>query len=212
MRSTERSLGGGAILLLREWWPAAAFLAPVLVVQAVWSAQYEAAGHAAGHLGSATAIFPMVFVSAVLLWVLPGGGRGDPLLWLLVAAAIGSCLVVMVGNVRVVDAIGDDDWTDAQASALGPSRPGFESGHDLAMMGAGGSVLATMLIAVLLWRRGLVSAYVAGAAAALSLLFPYWIFPGFGILVLAISAVVARSRRLRDARGSGLGGMMLTSA
>jgi hypothetical protein len=146
----------------------------------------------------------MAFLSAVLLWVLPRRGRRDPLLWLLIAAALGSCPVVLVGNVQVVDAIGDDDWTDTQASALGPSRPGFKSGHDLAMLGAGGAVLATMLIAGLLWRRGLVSGYVAAAAAALSLLFPYWIFPGFGILVLVISAVLARWRHLRDARGSGL--------
>jgi hypothetical protein len=204
MSSTVRSLAGQAVLLLRDWWPAVIFLVPVLVVQAVWSAQYEASGHAAGHLGSATAIFPMAFLSAVLLWVLPRRGRRDPLLWLLIAAALGSCPVVLVGNVQVVDAIGDDDWTDTQASALGPSRPGFKSGHDLAMLGAGGAVLATMLIAGLLWRRGLVSGYVAAAAAALSLLFPYWIFPGFGILVLVISAVLARWRHLRDARGSGL--------
>jgi hypothetical protein len=204
MRATERSLAGWAVLLFREWWPAVVFLVPVLLVQAVWSAQYEAAGHAAGHLESATAIFLMVFVSAVWVWVLPRRGQRDPLLWLLIAAALGSCLLVLVGNVQVVDAIGDDDWSDAQASALGPSRPGFESGHDLAMLGAGGAVLATMLIAGLLWRRGLVSGYVAAAAAALSLLFPYWIFPGFGILVLVISAVRARSRRLREARGNGL--------
>jgi hypothetical protein len=44
---------------------------PVLVVQTVWSAQYDVAGHAADHLQSATPVFPMVFLSAVLVWALP---------------------------------------------------------------------------------------------------------------------------------------------
>jgi hypothetical protein len=186
---------------LRTWWPVAAFLLPVLVVQSVWSARYDVAGHAADHLQSATPVFPMVFLSAVLLWALPGRGRRDLLLWLLVVAAIASCMVVMVGNVRVSDAIGGATWNDTQASQLGPTRPGFESGHDLAELGAWGAVLATMLAAGLLWLRSLVSARVAGAAAALSLVFPHFIAPGVGMVVLAVSAAVAHSRGLRLARG-----------
>ena len=110
----------------------------------------------------------------------------------------------MVGNVRVVDAIGDDDWTDTQASALGPSRPGFESVSHLAMMGAAGSVLATMLIAVLCGGAGTRFGLCRRGSCCAESPLPTPIFPGFGILVLMISAVVARSRRLREARGSGL--------
>ena len=69
-------------------------------------------------------VFPMAFLSAVLLWALPGRGRRDLLLWLLLGAAIASCLVVLAGNVRVIDAIGGATWNDAQASQLGPTRPG----------------------------------------------------------------------------------------
>ena len=136
MPATEQSLADRIIDLLRTLWPVAAFLLPVLVVQSVWSARYDVAGHAADHLQSATPVFPMVFLSAVLFWALPGRGRRDLLLWLLVAAAIASCLVLMVGNVRVIDAIGGATWNDTQASQLGPTRPGFESGHDLAELGA----------------------------------------------------------------------------
>jgi hypothetical protein len=182
---------------LRTWWPVAAFLLPVLVVQTVWSARYDVAGHAADHLQSATPVFPMAFLSAVLLWALPGRGRRDPLLWLLVAAALAGCLVVMVGNVRVIDAIGGATWNDTQASQLGPTRPGFESGHDLAELGAWGAVLATMLVAGLLWLRRLVSAKVAVAAAAVSLVFPHFIAPGAGMVVLAVAAALAHSRDLR---------------
>jgi len=139
-------------------------------------------------------------LSAVLLWALPSRGRRDPLLWLLVAAAIACCLVVLAGNVRVIDAIGGANWNDAQASQLGPTRPGFESGHHLAELGAWGAVLATMLLAGLLWLRGLVSARVAVAAAVVSLVFPYFIAPGAGAVVLVISVAVARLRRLAQSR------------
>lgn len=197
MPATEWSVADRVIHFARSWWPVAAFLLPVLVVQSVWSARYDVAGHAADHLQSATPVFPMVFLSAVLLWALPGRGRRDPLLWLLLAAAIASCLVVMVGNVRVIDAIGGARWSDTQASQLGPPRAGFESGHDLAELGAWGAVLATMLVAGLLWLRRLVSAKVAVAAAAVSLVFPPFIAPGAGMVVLAVSAAVARSCDLR---------------
>ena len=68
-------------------------------------------------------------------------------------------------------------WTDAQASQFGPARPGFESGHDLAQLGAWGAVLTTMLAAGLLRQRRLVSAKVAAAAAVVSLVVPSFIAP-----------------------------------
>jgi hypothetical protein len=198
--ATGPSIFGRVLAFLRRWWPVAAFLVPVLVVQAVWSSRYHLAGHAADHLQSATPVFPMAFLSAVLLWALPGRGRRDLLLWLLVVAAIACCLVVLAGNVRVIDAIGGANWNDAQASQLGPTRPGFASGHDLAEVGAWGAVLATMLVAGLLWLRGLVSARVAVAAALVSLVFPHFIAPGAGVVVLVVSVAVTRWRRLAPSR------------
>jgi hypothetical protein len=198
--ATGPSIVGRVLELLRRWWPVAAFLAAVLVAQTVWSSQYDVAGHAADHLQSATPVFPMAFLSAVLLWALPGRGRRDLVLWLLLAAAITSCLVVLVGNVRVIDAIGSATWNDAQASQLAPTQPGFESGHDLAEVGGWGAVLATMLVGGLLWLRGLVSARVAVAAALVSLVFPHFIAPGAGVVVLVVSVAVARSRRLAPSR------------
>src|SRR5215203_1494197 len=195
--ATGPSLVGRVLGFLRRWWPVAAFLVPVLVAQTVWSSRYDLAGHAADHLQSATPVFPMVFLSAVLLWALPGRGRRDPVLWLLLATAIASCLVVLAGNVRVIDAIGAATWNDAQASQLGPTRPGFESGHDLAELGTWGAVLATMLAAGLLWLRGLVSARVAVAAGLVSLVSLHFIAPGAGLVV---SVAVERSRRLAQSR------------
>ena len=190
------------VRIARDWWPVVAFLSPVLLLQAVWSAQYDVAGHAAGHLGSAMVVFPMLFVCAVLIWALPEQGRRDPWLWLIFAVILGGCLVVMAGNIQVVDAIGGDTWSDAQAGQLGALRQGFESGHDLAERGAWGVVLAAIVAAGLLWRRRLVSTKAAVAAGALSLIFPYWIVPGFGIVVLAVSVMLARGRRLRAVAGT----------
>jgi hypothetical protein len=198
--ATGQPILGRILEFLRSWWPVAAFLVPVLVAQTVWSSRYDVAGHAADHLQSATPVFPMAFLSAVLLWALPGRGRRDLLLWLLLGTALASCLVVLAGNVRVIDAIGGATWNDAQASQLGPTRPGFESGHELAELGAWGAVLATMLAAGLLWLRRLVSAKVAVAAAVVSLVFPYFIAPGAGVVVLAVWVAVARARELRLAR------------
>ena len=115
--------------------------------------------------------------------------------WWPVAAFIVPVLLVLAGNVQVIDAIDGATWSDTQASQLGPARPGFESGHDLAALGAWGAVLATILAAGLLWRRQLASAKVAAAAAMVSLVVPYFIAPGAGVVVLAVSAAVARSRR-----------------
>jgi hypothetical protein len=44
-------------------------------------------------------------------------------------------VIDVTGTLQVVDAIGGASWNDAQADRLGPSRPGFESGHDLAGLG-----------------------------------------------------------------------------
>ena len=85
-----------------------------------------------------------------------------------VAAAchgIASCLVVLAGNVRVIDAIGAATWNDAQASQLGPTRPGFASGHDLDELGAWGRCWRRCCWR-LLWLRGLVSARSRGGGGA----------------------------------------------
>src|SRR4029453_14192926 len=115
MAAQGRSPTDALLEIVANWWPVGAFLLPVLVPQALWAGRYEVTGHAVGHLQSATPVFPMIFLSAVLLWALPGRGRRDRQLWLLLAAALPRCLVVLVGNVLVIEAIHGATWTDAQA-------------------------------------------------------------------------------------------------
>src|SRR4029078_11606546 len=83
-----------------------------------------------------------------------------------------------------------------RAARLGRSRAGSESGHRLAEQGAFGVVACIAVLALWLWWRKAVSGRVAAAAIVVSVLSPYWISAGAGIVVLAVSAVRARHRRL----------------
>ena len=187
----------------RQWWPIPAMLAPIVVVQTIWFGRYHATGHAAGHLASATTIFAVVFAVAVLIWASTPQLRRRPELWVLATAVMMSVLIPTIGNLRVVNAIGTDNWTDDQASARGPLRPGFVSGHDLAERWTWLVVGVAVLLAGWLWFKHAVSNGVGIAAIVLSLIFPPWIFPGAGLIVLTIATVIRRSRRLRPTNDTG---------
>ena len=181
---------------VRLWWPIPAMLAPIISAQRIWFRRYHSTGHAAGHLGSATAIFAIAFVVATLVWASSPPLRRRPELWVLAAAVIVSALIPTIGNLRVVNAIGTDDWTDDQAGTLGSLRPGFESGHDLAERGMWIVVGFAVLLAGWLWFKHAVGNRVGSAAIILCLIFPPWIFPGAGLIVLGIATVIKRAARL----------------
>jgi type IV secretory pathway TrbD component len=169
-------------------------------IDAVMTAVVGAEGpHARGHLASANAALHLIPVLAVVLWALPPDRRKGPewttVLVLVVAVIVAGIAVDVAGNPRVVDAIGDSAWNDTQVEALGPSRLGFESGHDLAGQGmwiivAGAIALALVMIAVRAVRP-----LTGAASCALSLVFPPWIAPGFGIVVVTVAGLRARNRR-----------------
>jgi hypothetical protein len=182
----------------RHWWPIPAMLAPTIIAQNIWSGRYEATGHAAGHLASASAIFAITFVLAVLVWASPPQLRRSPGLWVLAAGVAIAAVVPTIGNLRVVNAVGTDNWTDDQASTLGQTRPGFESGHDLAERGMWIVVGFAVLLAGWLWFKHAISNGVGIASIILCLIFPPWIFPGAGLIVLTIATVIKRAARLRQ--------------
>ena len=114
-------------------------------------------------------------------------------LWLLAAATIAAALFDTIGNVRVVDAIGSSNWTDDQAGSLGPSRPGFTSGHDLAQMAMYAVVGAVLVLTPWLWWRGAIGKRVAITAIAVNIVIPPWIIPGAGLIVLVGVAIRAKA-------------------
>jgi hypothetical protein len=170
-----------------------AFFAVAIVVQNIVMHGRTGPGHAAGHLASATAVFPMTAVLAVIVWAAPRAWR-RPELWLAAAVFVGGLLMSTVGNLRVVDSIGASNWTDDQASALGAARPGFESGHDLVDSSFLFISAGAVALAVLLLVRRYVSLRAGLGSTVLSVLFPPWILPGAGVIVLAI-ALCLSSRR-----------------
>ena len=182
----------------RHWWPIPAMLAATVAIQNIWFGRYEATGHAAGHLASASAIFAITFVLAVLVWASPPQIRRSPGLWVLAAGVAIAAVVPTIGNLRVVNAVGTDNWTDDQASTLGQARPGFESGHDLAERGMWIVVGCAVVLAGWLWATHAVRTGVGIGAIVVSVIFPPWIFPGAGIIVLTIATFIKRAARLRQ--------------
>lgn len=189
------------VLLLRRWWPIPALLILSLVVQkGLFESRYDVSGHAAEHLGSATTIFFAVPLVLILLSVL---GRDRLRLFVLAGAALwlAGLVGVLLGNLRVVDAIGTSDWTFDVADRLGAARPGYDSGHDLAQWSSFVAVAGALLLIVAMWRTGAVSGRVAIVSAVLSVLIPPWIFPGAGVVVLTFAVVRNRHRELDAALG-----------
>jgi hypothetical protein len=90
----------------------------------------------------------------------------------LTGAVLAASPLSTIANLRVVDAIGGDDWSDEQASVHGPARPGFSSGHDLAERASRLVVVAAVLLTVWLWWRPEPSVGVAVGAVAPSVLLP----------------------------------------
>jgi hypothetical protein len=181
--------------LLKDWWPLPAIFAVVGAIQVWWNGTYELpGGHASDHFMNASAIFGFSVAVTVLVWALAKGERRQPVVWLLSAAVVAGALAVTIANVRIVDAIGSNNWSDAQADALGPARPGFISGHDLADRASLAlSVAATALAAWLGWRKAIHLGF-AGVAALVN------VAGGLGVFVLAVGAVVRRIGRVRESR------------
>ncbi len=120
---------------IHNWWPIPAFLSLVLALQAVFANSIVANGkHASDHLQSAEVIFPVAFFLAVIFWA-AREARKHGNAWVAGVMVGLAFFVVALGNLRVIWAIGGESWTDAQASALGSARPGFDSAHSWVEIG-----------------------------------------------------------------------------
>lgn len=183
------------VAALRSWWPLVALFAAGLTADVTFKSSFGELGeHAAGHLASSSVFLPGLTVIAVILWATPAARRQADV-WLAASAWAAALFVVMVGNLRVVNAIGQQPWTDDDAAELGAGIPGFESGHDLAAVGAWAAVGSAILLAFVLLARGHISLRAAVGSIALSLIIPPFLNPGAGVLVLVVALCLARRRR-----------------
>lgn len=185
-----------AVILVRRWWPVPMFLAIALVAQKVFvESRYDVSGHAGGHLSSATVIFPAFAGVAILFYVTPRARR-QPLVVVTSAIWLASTVLVFVGNMRVVDALVRAGMADTSTSQL-VEDAAISSAHDLANGAPWLAVLGSLALIGALWRCRHVSGRVAIGAAVLSVIFPPWIVPGAGVLVVTIARCIAYDRAAR---------------
>jgi hypothetical protein len=158
------------------------------------TSRYDVGGHAAGHLGSASAPFMAAAVVAILFWATPQARRKVDLL-AAAAAWFGTTVLVMLGNIRVIDDLVAAGYSHTPTSAI----PDVAD-HGLANSSVWYAVAAALiLVASFRWRRLIGNRATIGAAVT-SVIFPPWIIPGAGVIVLAIVRCVARGRE-RGSRG-----------
>jgi hypothetical protein len=200
MAPSMRAPASRLVSTVRRWWPVPAILASSLTVQKVlFESRYDVSGHAAGHLGSATAPFGAVALVAILLWTTPPGRRqADALVGCL--AWLAATVLVLVGNVRVVN-----DLVDAGLGHASSENLPDVADHGLANLAPWLAVVAAVAIAVVLWQRGHVSRNVAIGAGLLSVVFPPWIVPGAGVIVLVVARCIAYARSSPEALRGSLG-------
>jgi len=167
----------------------------IVVQKLLFESRYDVSGHAAGHLSSATAPFGAFAFVAILLWTTPTGRRQLDVLAACIAW-LATTVLVLVGNVRVVDALVDHGLGHAPTTGL----PNVAD-HGLANVAPWLAVVAAIVMAVVFWQRGHVSPKVAIGSALLSLVFPPWIIPGAGVLVLVVARCIAYERSFKGASG-----------
>ncbi len=175
--------------IVRVWWPAPAFVAGALIAQSLLlNSRYDVGGHAAEHLGGATAPFMSAALLSILFWSSPAARRQVDVIavgavWLL------TTVLVMLGNLRVVDDL----------IAAGYSRTPTGSVPDVADHSLANSSVwyaeAAALILVAAWRRRRhIGNRATLGAVVITVVIPPWIIPGAGVIVLAIVRLVQRHR------------------
>lgn len=189
---------------VRAWWPLPVIVLTAVTVQAVWSTRYDLpGGHADAHFSDATFVFGALAAMAVVVWAVDRPSRRRLELWLLVVAVAAAAIASAAGNLRVVDSIGPDNWTDDEALALGPARSGFDSGHELAERADMALAVLVGLLAFALWQRRRISPRFAIAVMILAALLPAaYVTSRLATALLVIAALMGRRKR-RRADGSG---------
>jgi hypothetical protein len=175
--------------VLHQTWPIPVVVAAALIAQGVLlTSRYDVGGHAAEHLSGASVPFLAAAVVFSIFWATPRARRQPDVI---VAACtwFATTLLVMVGNLRVVD----DLVAGGYARTPTDSVPDIAD-HSLANSSIWYAVVAALLlIAVCSWRRHLGTRSTIGAVVA-TVIIPPWIIPGAGVVVLAIVRVVVHVR------------------
>lgn len=175
--------------LARLWWPLPAIVAAALLAQRVLlTSRYDVDGHAAEHLAGATAPFMAAAVVSVLVWATAAARRQVDLL-VACAAWLVAAIVVMAGNLRVVDDLVAAGYSRAPTGSI----PDVAD-HSLANSSVWYAAVAGLLVIVAWRRRGHISNRATVGAIGATVIVPPWIIPGAGVIVLVIVCLVQRAR------------------
>lgn len=181
------------VAVARTWWPVPTVVVTSVILQKVLlESRYDVGGHAAGHLASATAPFAAGAVVVILVWATPLARRQAAVL-VGAGAWFAATVVVMVGNLRVVDDLVRTGFANAPTQRLPDTAD-----HSLANLALWLVVATAVANAAIMWRRGHVSTRVGIGAAIVSVLFPPWIIPGAGMPLLAIARCLAMAKSTRQ--------------
>ena len=184
----------------RRWWPIPAAVALSLLLQTVvYSSRYDVGGHAAEHLASGSFVFLAAVVAGVLLWTTPAAWR-SPIVLAGVAVWLGAGVAIAVGNARVVDALIDAGQARTPTDRLFET-PAISDAHWLANNAPFVAVAAAFAIVLGVYLVRAASVRLVVGAAVLNVLVPYWVVPGFGVVVLAIARVIAAEKAARGRLG-----------
>jgi hypothetical protein len=168
------------------------------VVQSFYTGRYDVSGHAAEHLSSGSFVFLASVVAGTLLWTTPEARRS---LFVLVGLAtwLGAGFAIAVGNARVVDALIDAGQATTPTGSL-VETPVVSDAHWLANTAPFIAVAGAFVVVLGVYLVGAASVRLAGVAAVLNVVVPYWIVPGFGVALVAIARVIAAEKAARSTR------------
>jgi hypothetical protein len=175
--------------VVRELWPVPALIAASLIAQHLLvTSRYDVGGHASGHLASASAPFMAAAILCILFWTTPLARHQADLL-VIGGAWFATTLLVMVGNLRVVD-----DLVAAGYSHTPTGSVPDVADHSLANSSVWYAAVAALVLVAAWGRRRHIGNRVTIGAVVATVIIPPWIIPGAGVIVLAIVRVVQRSR------------------
>lgn len=160
----------------------------LLAQHVLLTSRYDVGGHAAEHLGSASAPFMAVAVLAILLWATPRARRQIDVL-AAAAAWFATTILVMLGNLRVIEDLVAAGYSHTPTDAV----PDVAD-HTLANSSIWYAVVGALVLVASFRRRGHIGNRAAIGAAVTTVLFPPWIIPGAGVIVLSIVRCVTRNR------------------
>ena len=180
--------------IVRRWWPVPTIVLATVTAQCVLlTSRYDVGGHAAEHLAGATAPFMAIAVIVLLFWATPPARRQ---LELLATSALWftATLLVMTGNLRVVDDLGAAGYSHTPTDAV----PDVAD-HSLANSSVWYAELAALLVVVAWRRRGHIGNRSTIGAIVVTLIIPPWIIPGAGPILVLLVRLANRARTRRPA-------------